>query len=595
MRLLPPALCASPGPARRGGVNPGTATSSRHPLRHGQPDLVSPGAEPGIRHSCWKNGSGVVFLRDIPLPLMHRPVFLEEQQNPLSVRFVAPQISRVPPRPHQPKVSSHFSVSARCCLLLGIQDTTTKIPSRTGQIDNSGFFCFSRADFCIVSILIFLILNFQRAGFVSVWVVWSQRPWWSPDLLCVFPRLSVKSPMEMSSTSSTEKFYRIPEGKGPHSVGCTDLMTENAVEGSFLRLYYPAYDATDIEEARWIPDKEYYQGLSDFLNMYRVVGERLFHYYVGSVTCPAKSNAAFKPEEKYPLLVFSHGLGAFRTIYSAICIEMASQGFIVAAVEHRDESASATYYCKRRSVSESQEESMPSMEKEWIYYRKLKTGEEERCLRHKQVQQRAQECIKALNLILKINSGEEVTNVLHSDFDWNSLKDSVDTSRIAVMGHSFGGATVIESLSKEIRFRCGIALDVWMLPVGDDICQNSVQQPLLFINSEKFQWAENILKIKKLISNDTNKKMITIKGSVHQSFPDFTFVSGGIIARFFKLKGEIDPNEAIDISNRASLAFLQKHLSLKKDFDQWDSLVDGIGANVIPGTNIDTSPAEPES
>ncbi|XP_032911338.1 platelet-activating factor acetylhydrolase isoform X1 [Catharus ustulatus] len=406
--------------------------------------------------------------------------------------------------------------------------------------------------------------------------------------------LPVKAPMEMWSTSSTERFYKIPEGKGPHSVGCTDLMTEDAVEGSFLRLYYPAYDSTDIEEARWIPDKEYYQGLSDFLNMYRAVGERLFHYYVGSVTCPAKSNAAFKPGEKYPLLVFSHGLGAFRTIYSAICIEMASQGFIVAAVEHRDESASATYYCKRRSVSESQEESTPNMEKEWIYYRKLKTGEEERCLRHKQVQQRAQECIKALNLILKINSGEEVTNVLHSDFDWSSLEDSVDTSRIAVMGHSFGGATVIESLSKEMRFRCGIALDVWMLPVGDDIYQNSVQQPLLFINSEKFQWAENILKIKKLISNDANKKMITIKGSVHQSFPDFTFVSGGIIARFFKLKGEIDPNEAIDISNHASLAFLQKHLSLKKDFDRWDSLVDGIGPNVIPGTNIDTSPAEPE-
>ncbi|XP_054051348.1 platelet-activating factor acetylhydrolase isoform X1 [Rissa tridactyla] len=407
------------------------------------------------------------------------------------------------------------------------------------------------------------------------------------------PGLSVKVPVEMGS-NSTEKFYRIPEGKGPHSVGCTDLMTENAVEGSFLRLYYPSCDATANEEAPWIPDKEYYQGLSDFLNMYRIVGERLFQYYVGSVTCPAKSNAAFKPGEKYPLLIFSHGLGAFRTIYSAICIEMASQGFIVAAVEHRDESASATYYCKKKSISERQEESTSNMEKEWIYYRKLKTGEEERCLRHKQVQQRAQECIKALNLILKINSGEEVMNVLNSNFDWNSLKDSVDTSRIAVMGHSFGGATVIESLSKEIRFRCGIALDAWMLPVGDDIYQNSVQQPLLFINSEKFQWADNILKMKKLGSNDANKKMITIKGSVHQSFPDFTFVSGGIIGRFFKLKGEIDPNEAIDISNHASLAFLQKHLSLKKDFDKWDSLVDGIGANVIPGTNIDLSPAEPE-
>ncbi|XP_032039689.1 platelet-activating factor acetylhydrolase isoform X1 [Aythya fuligula] len=405
--------------------------------------------------------------------------------------------------------------------------------------------------------------------------------------------LSAKAPKEMGSNSA-EKFYRIPEGKGPHSVGCTDLMTENAAEGSFLRLYYPSCNATDNEEAPWIPDKEYYQGLSDFLNVYRVVGERLFQYYVGSVTCPAKPNADFKPGEKYPLLVFSHGLGAFRTIYSAICIEMASQGFIVAAVEHRDESASATYYCKKRSVSETEEESTPNMEKEWIYYRKLKSGEEERCLRHKQVQQRAQECIKALNLILKINSGEEVMNVLNSDFDWNKLKDSVDTSRIAVMGHSFGGATVIESLSKEIRFRCGIALDAWMLPVGDDTYENSVQQPLLFINSEKFQWADNILKMKKLSSNDSNKKMITIKGSVHQSFPDFTFVSGEIIGKFFKLKGEIDPNEAIDISNHASLAFLQKHLSLTKDFDKWDSLVDGIGPNVISGTNIDLSPSQGE-
>lgn len=37
-----------------------------------------------------------------------------------------------------------------------------------------------------------------------------------------------------------------------------------------------------------------------------------FNFCLGSVTCPAKSNAAFKPGEKYPLLIFSHGLGAFR-------------------------------------------------------------------------------------------------------------------------------------------------------------------------------------------------------------------------------------------------------------------------------------------
>lgn len=38
---------------------------------------------------------------------------------------------------------------------------------------------------------------------------------------------------------------------------------------------------------------------------------------------------------RFPLIVYSHGLGSNRTMYSTICCEMASHGFIVAAIEHR--------------------------------------------------------------------------------------------------------------------------------------------------------------------------------------------------------------------------------------------------------------------
>ncbi|XP_074845105.1 platelet-activating factor acetylhydrolase [Carettochelys insculpta] len=391
----------------------------------------------------------------------------------------------------------------------------------------------------------------------------------------------------MESTSSAH-FHRIPEGKGPYSVGCTDLMTDHMIEsqGSFFRLYYPSQNGTSSEDTKWIPRKEYYRGLSDFLNMYRMLGERVLQYYVGSVTCPAKWNAAFKPGEKYPLIIFSHGLGAFRTLYSAICIEMASQGFIVAAVEHRDKSSSATYYYKKNLASEAREEATGDLEEEWIYYRQLKRGEEEFPLRHQQVQQRREECIEALDVILDINSGKRVVNVLPLDFDWTLLENSIDNDRIAVMGHSFGAATAIETLSKDTRFKCGIALDAWMLPLDDEVYPR-VHQPLLFINSEKFQWASNVLKMKKLDSTSTERKMITIKGSVHQSFPDFTFLADNFVGKIFKLKGEINPNTAIDISNKASLAFLQKHLGLEKDFDQWNTLVDGEGPNIIRDTNID--------
>lgn len=85
-----------------------------------------------------------------------------------------------------------------------------------------------------------------------------------------------------------------------------------------------------------------------------------------------------------------------------------------------------------------------------------------------------------------------------------------------------------------------------------------------------------------------------------------------------KLKGDIDPKLAIDLSNKATLAFLQRHLGkssdaltvparrffkfccnqwwcwkifwdfagLKKNFDQWDPLIDGKDENLIEGTNV---------
>lgn len=277
---------------------------------------------------------------------------------------------------------------------------------------------------------------------------------------------------------------RIPKGNGSYSVGCTDLMFDYTNKGTFLRLYYPSQE-DDHSDTLWIPNKEYFFGLSKYLGTPWLMG-KILSFFFGSVTTPANWNSPLRTGEKYPLIVFSHGLGAFRTIYSAIGIDLASHGFIVAAIEHRDGSASATYYFKDQSAAEIGNKS-------WSYLQELKPGDEEIHVRNEQVQKRAKECSQALNLILDIDHGRPIKNVLDLEFDVEQLKDSIDRDKIAVIGHSFGGATVLQALSEDQRFRCGIALDAWMLPL-DDAIYSRIPQPLFFINSERFQFPENIKK-----------------------------------------------------------------------------------------------------
>uniref|UniRef100_A0A8C6THU3 Platelet-activating factor acetylhydrolase n=1 Tax=Neogobius melanostomus TaxID=47308 RepID=A0A8C6THU3_9GOBI len=338
--------------------------------------------------------------------------------------------------------------------------------------------------------------------------------------------------------------------------------------GSFFRLYYPCQESDKAEKPDWVPCREYFNGLADFMKINRAISEKIFNYLFGSYKIPAYTDAPFKANAPCPVVIFSHGLGAFRTLYSAICAELASQGFIVASVEHRDESSSATYYY--REMTEEEKAAKPSVPKTcatdpdhlvtvWMYYRALKHGESEFPLRNKQVKQRADECILALERLEEINLGRPLQNVLKTQFDWTTLENSMDLCSIAVMGHSFGGATAIEALCKEVKFKCGVALDAWMFPLDEEIFPR-VKQPIFFINSERFQWAGNISRMRKLDSAVIQRKMITIRGTVHQSFPDFTFLTGNWIGKLMKLKGEIDPELAIDLSNKASLAFLERHL-----------------------------------
>lgn len=86
-------------------------------------------------------------------------------------------------------------------------------------------------------------------------------------------------------------------------------------------------------------------------------------------------------DEQYPVVVYSHGLGTSFFVYGGICADIASHGYVVAAVEHKDESACvALRRVPRQGVQEGRYDQYVN---QWIPY--LKRPKEDFPLRNRQV------------------------------------------------------------------------------------------------------------------------------------------------------------------------------------------------------------------
>lgn len=64
------------------------------------------------------------------------------------------------------------------------------------------------------------------------------------------------------------------------------------------------------------------------------------------VQTPSATESMVSSKDAFPIMIFSHGFASSRTQYTQYFGELASRGFVVAAMEHRDGSGPGTIIMK---------------------------------------------------------------------------------------------------------------------------------------------------------------------------------------------------------------------------------------------------------
>jgi platelet-activating factor acetylhydrolase len=284
----------------------------------------------------------------------------------------------------------------------------------------------------------------------------------------------------------------------------------------------------------WLPSEHYYPGYGYYLRVPRWLSGAFFRYVAGHVQVWAIKDApVLDRSAKKSAIIMSHGLGGIRTTYSTLCCELASHGHVVAAVEHRDGSASITVDHAGKSV----EYHFPGENNEYNF-------------RSMQLAVRVDEVSAVVDFVKR----RECREVLAGD---NAILDKLvlgESTQMYGMGHSMGAATVLRCSSSGL-FTAVIGLDPWTFPLPLDM--PPVPCPALVLSLEFFDWPNNEARLRELMREQAKGSFLTILKAEHVDQCDVPLVMPAMIKAKFRKAGSVSPETVVALTNRMVVEFVE--------------------------------------
>jgi predicted dienelactone hydrolase len=275
-------------------------------------------------------------------------------------------------------------------------------------------------------------------------------------------------------------------------------------------------------------------------------------------------------EQSYPVILFSHGAGTSMEVQTSQCEDLASQGYIVVAIDHTYASAGTVFPDRIVSQSEATTD--------------FNTPEPAEII----TQIMADDSKFVMDKLEEMNEGKMNT----------IFKEKLNLDKIGVIGHSVGGAVAYNLANNDSRVKAAIDLDgiVFIKPkenmapflmlANDKYHIQAIQnrEPLMdkfedmteedqkftrsvYGSEEAYKEAYN--KAKENISGlanvvKTSGNLFTIEGSDHMKFTDIgLFIGISKLRERIDIGGKTEPARCLEITKSVTTKFFDQHLKDK--------------------------------
>lgn len=246
----------------------------------------------------------------------------------------------------------------------------------------------------------------------------------------------------------------------------------------------------------------------------------------------ARSHAApdaTPAEGRFPVVLFSPGLGGLRTQNTAWAEDLASRGYVVAAVDHPYDSAAVVLTDGRT-----------------VRTQVAATGDatEDARLRAGWTQVRSADLRFVLTQLDRLDRGELT----------GALTGHLDTAHAAATGHSLGGAAAVRAAQEDARFGAVVDLDG-----GLDVEAGPLHAPVLALTHELADDAdaEYVRRLTDVLARGTaTSYRLTVPGSAHLTFTDAPLYLPPVPA----VAGSLGRTGSVHLTTETTAAFLDATL-----------------------------------